>query len=60
MNKLDVVEDLKRLVESHELVESYGGLENAKGLVGHFKFIDCVHIIPDGLEQAIVDVESCK
>lgn len=44
--------DLKRLVESHELVEKLGGLDEAKIYV------------PDGykserLKQAIADVESC-
>lgn len=44
--------NLKRLVESHELVEKLGGLDEAKIYV------------PDGykserLKQAIADVESC-
>lgn len=44
---------LKRLVESHELVEKLGGLDEAKIYV------------PDGykserLKQAIADVESCQ
>ena len=46
------VYDLKRLVESHELVEKLGGINKAKDYV------------PDGykseqLKQAIADVESC-
>lgn len=57
--KFAEMNELKRLVESHELVEKFGGLYNSKGLVGHFKFIDCSHIVPDGLLQAIADVESC-
>lgn len=45
-------DDLKRLVESYELVEKLGGLDEAKIYV------------PDGykserLKQAIADVESC-
>ena len=45
--------ELKRLVESHELVGKLGGLEKAKDYV------------PDGykseqLKQAIADVESCQ
>ena len=45
--------ELKRLVESHELVDKVGGLDEAKIYV------------PDGykskrLKQAIADVESCK
>lgn len=44
--------DIKRLVESHELVEKLGGLDEAKIYV------------PDGykserLKQAIADVKSC-
>ena len=45
-------DNLKRLIESHELVEKLGGLSKAKIYV------------PDGyksdrLKQAIADVESC-
>ena len=45
-------DNLKRLVESHELVEKLGGINKAKSYV------------PDGyksdrLKQAIADVESC-
>ncbi len=47
-----LTDELKRLVESHELVEKLGGLDGAKIYV------------PDGykserLKQAIADVESC-
>ena len=53
---------LKRLVESHELVGRFGGLKMAKGIaviddnesyLGE-RFGPC-----DELKQAIVDVESC-
>lgn len=44
-------DDLKRLVESHELVESYGGIESCKN---HIRFIS------ERLKQAIADVESCQ
>lgn len=52
--------DLKRLVESHELVEKVGGLENAKTFDK-----DCMYCIThltdlDSLKQAIADVESCQ
>lgn len=47
--------DLKRLVESHELVESHGGLPQARE-VAHVNCFD----YPVRLLQAIVDVESCK
>lgn len=52
--------ELKRLVESHELVEKHNGLDNAKSLINHFKFIESEHLIPSGLEKAIADVESCQ
>lgn len=49
----EMSDELKRLVESHELVEKLGGLDGAKIYV------------PDGykserLKQAIADVESCQ
>lgn len=65
-----IIEDLKRLVESHELVESFGGLDLAK---------ECLSQLPNKhqsytltrddtgkttqsfkLQQAIADVESCQ
>ncbi len=45
--------DLKRLIESHELVEQWGGLADAKVVVKisrHKKY----------LKKAIADVESCQ
>ena len=51
---------LKRLVKSWELIKKHNGLGNAKSLINHFKFIESEHLIPDGLEQAIADVESCQ
>lgn len=48
-----LISDLKRLVESHELVESYGGLENAKHEVSKRPSQTVV-------KQAIADVESCQ
>ena len=50
--------DLKRLVESHVLVESYGGLEKAK-----LRCYPAKHLTMESyhkLKQAISDVESCK
>lgn len=47
--------DLKRLVESHELVESHGGLPQARK-AAHVNCFD----YPMRLLQAIVDMESCK
>lgn len=45
-------EDLKRLVESYELVESWGGLDDAKFALQLVRY-------PERLNQAIADVESC-
>ena len=53
----DFIKDLKRLVESHELIEQYNGLFEAKELI---------RVSPKltselrGLVTAIADVESCK
>lgn len=46
--------NLKRLFESHELVESYGGIHQARELA-HKNCFD----YPAHLLQAIADVESC-
>ena len=46
-------DDLKRLVESHELVENWGGLDDAKFALQLVRY-------PDRLKQAIADVESCR
>ena len=50
------VDELKRLVESYELVESYGGIDQSKQAIidgnNHCMFID--------LEKAIIDMESCQ
>ena len=59
----DKVEEVKRLVESHELVGRFGGLEMAKGVAAiddnesylGERFGPC-----DELKQAIADVESCQ
>ena len=49
------IDDLKRLIESWELVEEYGGLSEALG------FIRYAPIVPEirKLRDAIEDVESC-
>lgn len=49
---------LKRIVESHELVERYGGLEKAK-----LRCYPAKHLTMESyhkLKQAILDVESCQ
>ena len=49
--------DLKHLIESHELVESYGGLENAKD-----EYFSCVQNNEPAsyIAKAILEVESCN
>ena len=55
----DIYDDLKRLVESHELVEKHGGLIGAKEyLKGNF--IQYHMSAYARLKQAILDVESCQ
>lgn len=63
------MDDLKRLVESHELIESCGGLDAAKHeLITLQKHLNntfgWVTVITeekiDRLKQAILDVESCQ
>lgn len=49
-------EQLKQLVESHELVESFNGLEMAKKFYDE-NIIECSDAW--NLKQAIADVESC-
>lgn len=54
-------DDLKRLVESHELVESKGGLTKAKEILADnpvWCFGSKRYSSP--LKQAIADVESCQ
>lgn len=49
--------DLKRLVESHELVKEHGSLERAK------MYAESVYTAPEvivRLAQAIADVEACQ
>ena len=54
--------DLKRLVESHELVEAEGGLLNVKNSFQLERDCGGVYMTPFGkkLYQAIADVESCQ
>lgn len=54
-----LISDLKRLVESHELVEKWRGLEASKikvGLLRTFGF----ETQADQLQEAVDDVESCQ
>ena len=51
------IEELKRLVESHELVEKHGGLGNAKD-----EYFSCVQNNEPAshIAKAITNVESCQ
>ena len=52
--------DLKRYVDSYELVESYGGLESAKEFVGsEYRKLSQPKTY-NRLCEAILDVENCK
>lgn len=51
------VDDLKRLVESHELVESCGGLVEIKSQLKQGVFVGYEKPL---VRQAIADVESCQ
>ena len=53
----DIYEDLKRLVESHELVKDYYGLTRAKE---HAESNYTAPELKAALKQAIADVESCQ
>ena len=47
------VADLSGVIEAHELVERFGGLQSAKDYVpDRYK--------SEGLKQAIADVEACQ
>lgn len=50
------VSELKRLVESHELVEKLGGIDAAYGEAGSYYTNESRMI---EISQAIADVESC-
>lgn len=53
----DILDDLKRLIESHELVKEHGTIERAK------EYANSPYTAPEvkeRLKQAIADVESCQ
>lgn len=54
------IKDLERLVESHELVESHGGLEMARKELHKRSIVRWVNPEVEALRKAIADVESCK
>ena len=47
------IDELKRIVESHKLVDNLGGLEEAKN------YLSLSNVRIGGLKQSIKDVESC-
>ena len=49
--------DLKRIVESHELIGSCGGLQSVGEKLTHGMYES--RAVIDRLKQAIADVESC-
>ena len=53
------LDDLKRLVESHELVEEYGGLDKAKAQAERFRLNTCIKM-HGFMCRIIADVESCQ
>jgi hypothetical protein len=53
------LDDLKRLVESYELVESYGGYDLAKEVKNITPLRKKSYDLIEKLKQAIADVESC-
>lgn len=53
------IEDLKRLVESYELINSLGGIEQAKSYAIDANACGAFND-ENKIKQAILDVESCK
>lgn len=53
-------ENLKRIVESHELVESYGGMDRIKEDTSDLEDWEESSSLWREVEKAIADVESCQ
>ena len=53
------VAEVKRLVESHELVESYGGLDGSKRFIERDQEAEIDDYVTEKIKKAIADVESC-
>ena len=58
VSSMFVIDALKRLVESHELVEYIGGIDKAKEQA-YVLTMEVVGFNPTKIEKAIADVESC-
>lgn len=56
----EMSDELKRLVESHELVESQGGYESAKKELQRQSILRWINPETERLRVAIADVESCQ
>lgn len=56
----DFNNDLKRLVENHELVEKLSGLESAKKELQRQSILRWINPETERLRVAIADVESCQ
>ena len=52
--------ELKRLIESHELVRCYGGYDLAKNVMQITPLRKSSYDLIEQLKQAIADVESCQ
>ncbi|MGS0705026.1 hypothetical protein ACVBEE_00435 [Acinetobacter sp. ANC 3781] len=62
LNELVKMDDLKRLVESHRIVESYGGIDKARDFISPYSGEQLNKKIYSPMlrtKQAIADVESC-
>ena len=62
LGELVKMSELKRLIESHELVEKRGGLSEAKAVEQQYwnSGVGAAMIVAMELKQAILDVESCQ
>ena len=56
-NNFVSIADLKRIIESHELVDVFGGINGARKELANLcdNLVDCAYLC-----QAIADVESCQ
>ncbi len=59
LDELVKIDDLKRLVESHELVESYCGLDGSKRFIERDQEAEIDDYVTAKIKKAILDVESC-
>lgn len=60
LSELVKIDDLKRLVESYELVQSYSSLKDAKKALSKKSILRWINPETELLRQAIADVESCQ